>query len=609
MKKILAMLLAVALVASLAVPALAEGAPTLYHCTCGAKWFASAEETTPSIKNEACAAGCLQTKNLPWLPLSENLTSGAAPVKGNFYVDQEEITLAITYPQILRIDLNGNTLTRDKNSVFHLSGENAQHLLITDTSANKDGVLKSNKWEGGNGAVVRVDNGVCIMLAGTIQGATAAFGELKGGAVSLSKGKNVYAGAKFYMYGGTITGGHAHSGGNVAVMDASDEFYMYGGVIENGVTPGTAQQHAGNVRVEAGGKFVMTGGTIQNGVANGKDVAYPARGGNIMATGAGTTVTIGGTAKILGGTAHDAATNSIFINTGAILNVSGGRIEKEVLVRNEETSKGDANITGGQFDSSNLSTWVDYTNGALTLTDDLKFDGALESAENVTINLAGHKIDGGVNVAADKVLTLADTSTDDYTKAGVMVKVTGEGTVKSDAVVNGKRYVAIKETVGEDTYYSAHRIYLAVTSSVLSNGCSAMNFKTVLRCNDYVAKRIEEYGVTVNGNFVAYENADLVAGGDWNQKTAKLTGFLKGDAGDAEFAATDVQVNATIKLGETVINSAVKTRSLKTMVETVAEGWADLDADQQTTLKNLYKDFGATAGMGSWNIPAEMKAN
>lgn len=608
-KKILAMLLAVALTAALAVPALAAEAPTLYHCTCGAKWFASAEETTPSIKNEACAAGCLQTKNLAWLPLSENLTSsGAAPVKGNFYVDQEKITLAITYPQILRIDLNGNTLTRAQNSVFHLSGSNAEHLLITDTSDNKDGVLMSDKWAGGNGAVVRVDNGVCIMLAGTIQGATAAAGELKGGAVSLNKGKSVYAGAKFYMYGGTITGGHAHSGGNVAVMDASNEFYMYGGVIENGVTPGTAQQHAGNVRVEAGGKFVMTGGTIQNGVANGKDVAYPARGGNIMATGAGTTVTIGGTAKILGGTAHDATANSIFINTDATLNVSGGRIEKEVLVRNEEKAKADANITGGQFDASNLSTWVDYTNGALTLTDDLSFVGALEIAENVTINLAGHKIDGGVNVAADKVLTLADTSTDDYTTAGVMVKVTGEGTVKRDAVVNSKRYVAIKETVNEDTYYSAHRIYLAVTSSVLSNGCSAMNFKTVLKCNNYVAMRVEEYGVTVGGVTENYQDANVAAGN--NEKTTTLTGFLKGDADDATWAATDVQVGATFKLDDgTVINSAVKARSLQTMVEEVVKNWNGLDADQQTTLKTLYATYGQSAAMDNWAIPAEMKAN
>lgn len=327
-----------------------------------------------------------------------------------------------------------------------------------------------------------------------------------------------------------------------------------------------------------------------------------------MATGAGTTVTIGGTAKILGGTAHDATANSIFINTDATLNVSGGRIEKEVLVRNEEKAKADANITGGQFDASNLSTWVDYTNGALTLTDDLSFVGALEIAENVTINLAGHKIDGGVNVAADKVLTLADTSTDDYTTAGVMVKVTGEGTVKRDAVVNSKRYVAIKETVNEDTYYSAHRIYLAVTSSVLSNGCSAMNFKTVLKCNSYVAMRVEEYGVTVGGVTENYQDANVAAGN--NEKTTTLTGFLKGDADDATWAATDVQVGATFKLDDgTVINSAVKARSLQTMVEEVVKNWNGLDADQQTTLKTLYATYGQSAAMDNWAIPAEMKAN
>lgn len=633
MKKILAMLLAVALTVALAAPAISTTATAAeynpYHCECGAKVFASADEETPSIKNEKCMDGCAEEKNLTWKPISELAPDGKTgehrlTASGNYYVPADteigyiaKIVEGIT----LRIDLYGNTLARTNNQTYHV---NFGTLVITDTSANKDGVLTSRNYSTTSlGGVIKVERGTVKQFAGTVkgQGAGTTNAIATGGTVGIANGDYyMYDGAiiggyatnggnvhltkvdsKFYMYDGTISGGQAtNSGGNVALYNNAT-FYMDGGVIENGSTITGDNKHGGNIRVCEGAEFIMTGGTVKDGVANGKEGSYPSKGGNIMATGtnnvtggdgSASTVSISGDAKILGGTAKEPTTNSIWINTGAVLNISGGHIEKEILV------VGTAKVTGDQ----------------LTLTGDLKLSAPLNIAENVTINLAGHKIANGVNVAEGVVLTLVDTSTDNYETAGAMLKVTGAGTVKSDAVVNSKRYVAIAETVTEGegdaavevTYYSAHRIYLAVTGSVLSNGCSAMNFKTMLKCNNYVAQRITEYGVIVNGVAFAYEGT--VAAGA-NEKTTQLTGFLKGDAGDADFAATDVQVNATIKLGETVINSAVKTRSLKTMVETVAQGWADLDADQQTTLKNLYKDFGATAGMDSWNIPTEMKAN
>ena len=557
--------------------------------------------------------------------ISGDAVIGSATYEGTTY------TSKATYGAV--IHLNSGALNINGGVINGDAATNGGAVCVYGSTLTVNGgtIYAGNASDNG-GAIALVKSGTkLVMNGGTIdaRGKSANHGAAIGsnaGEVIINDG---------VIYGGTSTG----SGGSAISGIYSAKVTINGGTIVGGTHKSTTRDRVGDggaaVRI-FDSTFTMAGGTISGGTI---DSSMQNASGSVMITG-NSTATISGNSVITGGIGADGKVSNLWLN-GKTVTIGEGGLGKDANIGVSMATPGAFITTGATaqnlayFSADAEGYYVALDGEGMKLTNEIGTNEAMigdslyatvgaaaaaangktvtlvadvetaEVAADVTLNLNGKTLKT-LNIANGKTVTLADTSTDDYETAGVLVKVTGEGAVKSDAVVDGKRYIAIKETVEEDTYYSAHRIYLAVTGSVLSNGCTAMNFKTMLKCNDYVAKRITEYGVIVNGVAFAYEGT--VAAGA-NQKTTQLEGFLKKDAEDATWAATDVQVNATIKLGETVINSAVKTRSLKTMVETVAQGWDDLDADQQTTLKTLYKDFGATAGMDSWNIPDGMKAN
>lgn len=702
-KSLAVFLLILAIVATLAVPALAADAPTLHHCVCGAKWY---DSTGILVKDGVCMTGCLQTKNLAWLPLSENLSGSTGakslPTSGNFYLDKNINVDSTTYAQILRIDLNGYTLSRTMNRVIHMSGTNAQQLVITDTSEEKNGVLQSNLFDSGDGAVIRVDNGTCLMFGGIINGGAAKSGSkvpAKGGSVYLGVGSNVYSGSKFYMYDGTITGGYAQSAGNVAVDHASSAFHMYGGTIENGVattsggnvgvrnnatfnmhggviqngsTVEGATKHGGNIRVSDSGVFNLHNGIIRDGAANGST----SNGGNIALIGASSKLNLQG-GIISGGTSGTGA-DSVWVHGGVndtgSLTVSGApKVNSIYLSKDTQSTDGGSQeitlnglIAGaeigiqmqvglgtfvssgatiadiGYFSMVRNNTYIILDNGKIRMTDAIGTNTAAiasglfptigdaiaaitdrdkqsvkliqNTSETVTVtgdlylDLNGKTLNGNNVTVNGGTLKVFDSKTDDYSVAdGNYGKITGTvtGSIASDFVnpATHYRYVTIAKNEG----LSAHRIYLAVTHSVIdSNNYSAMNFKTIFKCDEVVADQVENYGFTVGGVNTPYANAtvDPWSGMNLNEKTTTITGFLQENGEDNQYyAELEFGVNAYIKLKDNrVVNSAVKSRSLKQMVEETLSQWdSKLLVSQKKTLKKMYNTYNQDGFMSDWN--------
>lgn len=620
-KTIFSLLLVVALVAALAVPALADTPVDVYHCECGAKWYASADEATPSVKNGTCVKGC-EGENLTWKPMTAqpcemipgqwvDANSKAEWVPSgdyNFYlVGNLETTYKLKIGDTtkgapegsrIRIDLNGFDYDRTKNTVFQITG--ASHLVITDTSANKTGRIFGKENTAAGQDIIQINSGSVKQYAGTIDGQYIAA---KGTQIDTDNTTNVRVDGKgtYYMYNGAIVNGKYKTGGNVIIKGA---FYMYDGTIKDGSTTGGSNKHAGNIRISDGGDFYMSGGVVRDGNAVGGNDEYKSKAGNIMATGAGSTVNISGNAQILGGTAYDPTTNSVWINTGAELNVSGGRIEKEILI------VGTAKVSGGQFDTTDMSKYFQLTSN-MTLIGDLGVAGeTLTLTEDTYIDLNGHNILSNIDTG-DFTLYLSDSATADYdVKDGKYGKVTGEikGKVARDYVNGSKqRYLVVKTADG----YSAHRIYMAVTNSIIdgtNNG--GMKYTTVLKCDEVVAGLIADYGVVFNGETASYYGANETCtigawdGTNMNEKVTKVFEILKSGAeGNAAAAETAYAVKAYITLNDTfgdefkTVNSAAKERSMQEMIVKAVADWNNLTAEQQATLKAIYATFNNGAYM------------
>lgn len=675
-KKILAMLLAVALVVSLAVPALAEEYPEVYHCECGAKWFASAEEATPSVKNGECMNGCGDEKNLTWTPLSEAVASGSNKVlpsaAGNYYLAKD---IVVTYPTYttknIRLDLNGHSITRSAHKILSVQGGS---YVITDTSDKKDGSIAPQSVTANSqyGVAVTVKLGGTVkMLAGTLDASKVSKNDIDGCAVTVGRKDAADAdrGGSFTMYGGTIIGGTGKRGGSVLVMGSQASFTMYDGIIRDGITIGD-DGHGGNVHVREGAQFTMNGGAILDGHANG----LRASGGNIAVISAATKLAING--GVISGGSSTYPGSSVWIHNGVndtnSMIVTGSPVINSIYLTGTTASEtpaqtitiGDDGLTAGaqigvemQYtgtfvssgaDARDISyfipqhndTYITLSGGKLCMTTDIGSNTAAigfglyptindaiaaitdrtaqsvkvvqDTNETVTVtgdlylDLNGKTLSGNITVN-NGTLKVFDSQTDDYSVADEKYgKITGTvmGDVADDFVHPATNYRYI--TVSMNEGISAHRIYLAVTHSVInSKNYSAMNFKTVFKCDEVVAAQVKEYGFTVGSTNTPYPNVviDSFNGMNLNEKTTTITGFLQEDGQDnQQYAELVFGVNAYITLKDNkTVNSAVKSRSLKQMIEGTLSQWDEkLTVSQKKTLKKMYETYNVDNFMDNW---------
>ena len=563
-KTIFALLLLVALVAVMAIPAMAAEGTLENHCVCGdMKCNGTPDKADDEHHMETWQAwdgtGDLKTTGYWYLTANVEITEKITPAIG-----------AEGAVNVLGIDLNGFTISGKGNDaperIFYLNMPYSKLVLTDNKGTGKVDYTNTIKTYG-MGINLPVANVTCDMYGGTITGTRAAA---TGGA-GVQIGDNANSTSIFNMYGGVITGGQASApttradrgGGNVELTKGV--FNMYGGTVSNG----TAVEGSNGIV----GNFFLVGGQVN------------VRGG-----------------KIIGGSSvHGPA---IYAMAGHV------RLEGGVVTSG---TKDTTLVTGVYFDPATGGNMIANGAKAIKLEGDTK---SFRSESPIELDLNGYTVTKAVIRGTKANLKLYDSQTADYTvadnKYGKVNQIvfeqeaTAAANMTTDFVnSSNQRYLTIKD--GET--YSAHRIFLSVSHYVLPDDANGLNYKTTFKCDEVIAGLVgKNYGIVVtNGDQtsdpISY-NADVVANND-NAKTAQVNGFLvkateTGADKNAENAAKEIKVKAFVKIGDQTVNSSEKTTTFAAVVAKTET--MELDDAQKTILKNLYNDYNVGGFMDSWWI-------
>lgn len=310
---------------------LADAQPGVHtHCVCGK------DSSTTVI-------GHTHSTNTEW-----KATDSLPGTAGSYYLTQS-VTADWTVPTgEVNLCLNGQTI----NGKITVGG--GATLTLTDCSGN-------GKVQG----EVTVNGGKFELYSGTITG----------GVQVGMKGGSYNTGSAFTMYGGTISGHNASSGGGVFLVGTTNQtdppsFTMHGGTISNN-TAGASDGGGGGVYVGEKCSFTMDGGTITGNTAtagNGGGIYIHLNAGNVSISNA--TIT---------GNKASATGNISYGHGGGIYSERGVTVKNVTITGNNSTYEG-----GGI-----------YGKGAITLTDatvtdnnhyDVYYGGVESSAPELTVS-------------------------------------------------------------------------------------------------------------------------------------------------------------------------------------------------------------------------------
>ena len=564
------------------------------------------------------------------------ITGGTANNGGN---------IAIQYLNDPKAEFNmyggtiSNSSATNQGGAVWMTGANAQFKM------NGGIIYAGNVKDNGGGITLATKGCKFTMNGGTID----ASGKTAGHGVAI--GNNA---AEVVINDGLIIGGTSTGSGGAAISSftSGNKFTMNGGTITGGIHNGSnAVGRGGAVRV-SGGTLVMTGGTITGGT---NKVGV---GGGLLVTGT-SSATISGNVVITGNTDKDGNASNLYLDGTNKITFGEGGLGNQAKI-------GVSMTTPGAFTAANTSAYaanfisdngkffvVANADKALELTD--KLDGfvamvgstpyatveeavdaitdnktqsikliasvtqAVEIKKDVYLDLNGKDMDT-VTVAEGATLYVFDSQTADYAvnttnrDYGVIKTINGK-VARTFLNADNHKYLVVKTADG----YSAHRIYMAVTSSIIDGAKNGgMKYRTVLKCDELVAGLIADYGVTVsNGtasqnvsNFGTGETCTINAwgGSNMNEKVSGVYEILKsGDAGNAAASEIAFGASAYITLNDSfgedakTVNSAVKERSMQEMIVKAVANWNNLTAEQQATLKAIYTAFNNGAYMDDKN--------
>lgn len=258
MKKIIPMLLALAMVFSLVLAAVptAEAAEHTDHCACGGKWAGKADYHTCQT-----LTGWTAVTNTTMALMTELTT-------GSYYLAEDVQlldNLTLADGAVVTLCLNGHALMgADSQSERVFEQNTASTLNLCDCSENQTGIIASasGNFEGTGGLYLQQHEDAILNLYG---------GTMLGTETTLAAGvlRQEKPGGTLNMYGGRMTGGVAGtSGGNIFVTAGGGNFNMYGGVIDSGV----ASTKGGNIYCE--GNMTLYGGAIVKGMGGNNENIY-----------------------------------------------------------------------------------------------------------------------------------------------------------------------------------------------------------------------------------------------------------------------------------------------------------------------------------------------
>ena len=294
--------------------------------------------------------------------------TGTIPKEGNYYLTANATLTAAVTPapgKTLNLCLNGYQLTRSNGRPINASGGT---LTICDCDE-------------------RTSTGTVTSAADVVSA--------RGALADVPKG------AKFVLYGGTLTGGTSTGNGGAVAVTGGGVFEMYGGVIENC----KSAVDGGAVSVTSG-TLVIAGGTIRNNTA--------ARNGGGVYTQVNTT--LNGDIQITGNKVGE-ADNNLYLYSGT---VTADSLDKDatigITVRNATGTKqfgtADSDVSE-RFVSDIEGKIVKYTDGKLYM-EDYKHEHPVSDGENAiewTANASTTSLPASGNIYLTQNVELANAIT------------------------------------------------------------------------------------------------------------------------------------------------------------------------------------------------------
>ena len=512
-------------------------------------------------------------------------------------------------------------------------------------SSNGGAIFASNgTWTISGGQIIGGTAGNCggamrlagsakvTMSAGTITGGTAKYGA----AIAVE-------GGSFTMSNGTVNGGNVTGscGGTISLDGGS--VTISGGTVNGGNVPDSAGYGGGTFAIYGSGIMNVSGGTINAGTAKRGVCGYMIKG-TLNITG-GTIAAVskfGGTLNVskapkagiaLG--VNQFITVPSALTAGAEITFSSDNYTCKLA---QFASKAIADSSKQYFTTYSNTTYVDADNalriGAVVTSTDgttwknnsvwgitsvssaskgIKLCGDITTANlshlsnGTIVDLNGYKLTlSDANVDLSHIL-LVDSATADYESA------TGYGKLDANTVTGAPkrtgvdsttkyRYVTILDASGN---YSAHRIYVAIKSAILSPYGPSIYFKTVLKCDETIKALIASYG----GTFIGDNTVNVASNLALNSGNASLNEFIiKGGSASAANFSKDFAAHAYFTLNDSWKTSAEKTitssamsRSVQSMVEYASSLYDTLNTYQKDALTALYKNNTAAMANG-WAI-------
>ena len=443
---------------------------------------------------------------------------GSGTVTGNTKKSVNDGSLM--YLSTAKVYLYGGSYSVDAGVPFWLEGSQASYSnLYMYNGATISGGNASGQKTGGN---IHIALGRFYMYGGTVSGGTAETGgniRINGGTLSLSGGTvsggtatdggNIYAsGGTVTLSGCTVTGGSATQGGNLNVRTGSKT------TISNGTISDGKAKYGANIYVYGSGECTVSGGTVTGGVNTNEG-----SGGNFYVS------SDTGKLNIAGGTVSDGKSlnkgGNIMINGAGTLTVTGGVIS------------GGTALHGGNI----------YTNGGtVTISDDGDSATALPQIQGGTASTGNG---GSVYIGGSLKVTAGSITGGKSTKGyGGNIYAVGNVELSNCTIANGAADAGDGGNIALAGASSTAKLTATFGEGALIKDGSALNGGNMSISN----ATLEFAGATLSGGKVTKNGGSVIVGsaGRLNLKSGTITGGESAlNGGNIYTSATNTVVNMT----------------------------------------------------------------
>jgi len=525
------------------------------------------------------------------------------------------------------------TESADKMTEGHyFLGFDGKALAFSEQKISKSVCLLLDDKEFIGNRRITVQNGgtLSVQGSGKLSGRGAdGFGP--GGAVLVQEGGtlNLYSGTLTYKVHQTANRG-ATNGGVVAVEGT---FNLYGGI----VTAGVARDLGGSIYVGKTGIANLYGGTVSAGTATTGNCIY-------------------NTGKVL--VAGDAKVEELLQvpvtdgpALGEMLIVQGIYTGKTMLKTDAQLSDGadigdtaGADISGGTLQLLDSELWVKLQNDQIvaylpepvwnattgaeyaTLTQAIADaqagqkialrQGITESAtvdKNLTLDLAGRKLEGTLTAAPWVTVYVMDTQTADYTITdgicGSITTVAGD-VVGAPATADHDAYMKLTGADG----VSFHAVGLDIAAMSLRPADVGLYYTGKFQGDGKVTESVESYGVALNvyEDPVKNEESTLYTvfdGASFNTQPEGTSSLVKGimkpentDMENAVNAGKTIYSRAYARLSDgSILYGNLCERSLVEQIKDVDRQWKNLVYQKKNGVLNMYTAYMQV--MDAWDVP------